>query len=275
MQDDETTMQEMKEVFHGDSVDSLALEANKKRYRGKSLKISPEIKSEIIRLVNEEKRPSKAVAREMGLPATSVLRIAGTARGDEKYLPKPNFRRKEKGAKEPEPVKLDIPMPPNPFEGSEPYSLKGKRLNSDEKDYLACLVNVQGICASRVSEMYSMVPRTVERYAAAARAGRVFRGPGKINASIVDAESDALLRAELAKEGDDRPSREMFLAMLQREAVLSNERKLQKKKRVRSDGEGEEQSAIIESAAQAEEPVGKGGRFRPQTYKKYMSFYGF
>ena len=272
-------MQDEQNIAHiesnGETIDAVAPEGGiKKRYRGKSLKISPDTKSEIIRLVNEEKRPAKAIARELGLPATSVLRIAGTARGDEKYLPKPNT--KSQGPRDPDQPKMDIPMPPNPFEGPEPPSLKGKRLNSEEKDYLACLVNVQGICASRVSEMYNMVPRTVERYAAAARSGRVFRGPGKINASIVDSESDAVLRAELAKEGDERPTREMFLALLQREAGFSNDRKMQKKKRVQAEEESEDQGSIIENVVSAEDAEGKAARaYRPQTYKKYMAFYGF
>lgn len=58
------------------------------RMRGPNLKLSDETKAEVIRLVNEEKKSAKSVARQMGLPPTSCYRLAGQARGDEKHMPR-------------------------------------------------------------------------------------------------------------------------------------------------------------------------------------------
>lgn len=267
---------------------------NKRRGRGPSLKLCDDVRGEISRRINEEKEPVKAVARELGLPSKSVGRIAGIARGDERHVPKPRQpgplkRGPRKPPTSPLPPKMDVPMPPCPFSTTEPHSLRGKELSESEKYYLACLVNVQRQSSSLVSAKYDLVLRTVRRYAASALAGEDFKRPGGVRSSIVDAESDHVLRAMASLEGAARPSREDFLSQLKIEAAKTQERtrkKKQKKKKKSPSADVGAEAETQESDAETEETtvVGScsshvaaesGARFRSQTYRKYLKLYGF
>lgn len=192
-------------------VPEAATIAVKELSRGAGLLISDDVKREIARLVNEEKKPGRVVARELRVAPTSVYRIAGIARGDAKYLKKTEAPPKQ--PKKSELPLMPVPMPPCPFGGGQEANviLTGKLLSADEKYYLACLVNVQGMTIVAVAARYDLNPQSVQRYAKAVRTGKPFRTPGGPRTSIVDEQSDKVLRALAALVGEHRPSREAFL----------------------------------------------------------------
>lgn len=256
--------------------------------RGPSRNIPDDVKREIARRVNEEKEPGKAVARDLAILPKTVYRIAGIARGDARFLPKSQddgtvIIRRRRGSSKNVLPKMDVVMPPCPFEVDKPFSLRGRRLTPDEKYYLACLVNVQCLPSSQVSSMYSLNLRTLERYMASALAGVAFRERGGVSSSIVDEESDAFLRAISAAQGAERPSREEFRVHLKNEAVKTYERAQKRKSVLRAEGEGKEEVVGEEVNATdiAANNSGDGARtrganlYRTQTYRKYMRLYGF
>lgn len=217
-----------------------SLKQRQEKPRGPDRKIADDVRHEIARRVNEEKESGKAVARDLAILPKTVYRIAGIARGDARFLPKPQEKDggsetipRRRGPSKNVVPKMDVIMPPCPFADDKPFSLRGKRLTGEEKYYLACLVKVQCIPSSQVSSMYSLNLRTLERYMASAVAGMAFRERGGVTSSIVDEESDAVLRALAAAQGAERPSREEFRVHLKAEAFKTHERaQLRKRKSV-------------------------------------------
>lgn len=133
------------------------------RRRAPKRQLTGELKSEIARQVNEEKRRAKDVAYDFAVPVNLVYRVAGTARGEGRYVQLPE-KPGERSRRIVQP-KTDAPMPPAPPSLGEPCDLRRKALSAAEKEYLACLVNIKRMTAVQVGRQYNLLSDSVSRYA--------------------------------------------------------------------------------------------------------------
>lgn len=217
-------------------------------------RISEEMRRDIERRVNIEKLGVTKVAREMGLPHTTVGRIAGVARGDENYLARyPSSGRPR--------VEASMPLCPFP---PDCESLRGKRLSVEEKYYLGCLVNIERQSANSVAERYQISRQAVYRISRKTLIGEALDVRGGAR-SALDAESDVVLRTASALEGNDRPTSKMMKALIMEEAANTLARRRIK---------------CVEFVDALED---SGGDVSParfvslskQTLKKYLTLYGY
>lgn len=241
-----------------------------KRKRGIGRSIALDKRIDIARQINEEKKSANEVARMSGLPLPSVWRIAGLAKGDAKFAGKTGRRQIE--------AEADVTMPACPFPADELPNLRGKRLSVDEKYYLSCLINIQGVPCVRVAEQFGLNDSTLRKMANKALVGKSLEGlRGK--QTTLDSESDKALRAVAVTEGVERPSRDEMKALILAEAAKTKERRHNSRHAraniVADDETGRDVSPRLVQGSDVALSGPKIMALSKTTYAKYLAVYGY
>lgn len=175
------------------------------------------VKTEIARLVNEEKLLVSTVAKRFNVTHASATRIATAALKSEGS--------KQQFAPAASDGEGNAIMPPCPFTEGDTPSLRGKKLTAEEKHYLACLVIIQHIPCTHVAAHYDLPASTMDTFVQRARKGLSFATQKSGTPPVIDLESDLVLQGLAGIEGTSRPSRAEMIVHITRELAKTLERR--------------------------------------------------
>lgn len=240
-------------------------DAEEEPFRQRPFLIPKTTKVEIDRLVNEEHLLAASVAKRLNVTQASVARIASEARTARLREGVPGSANSS-----------IVSMPPRPFPEGVTPSLRGKKLTAEEKHYLACLVNVQGVPNVDVAARFDIPAATLSLISRRAREGRPLQS--RVGQTpLIDAESEQALRKLASLEGAARPSRPAMKEQLLTEIDKTLERR-GGKNRVTCPAQGSSVS-VLENSGSVFPGSGTDGADKPTTSQRsitrYLKHFGF